>query len=79
MSLLLDVIEKVGPKREAITAGLRALKAYPTLLGPVTFNENGQNVSGVMAGIVVVQDGKWIDWEKSEYATGKRHLKRLGE
>lgn len=78
MSLLLDVIEKVGPKREDIAAGLRAVKDHPTLLGPVTFNEYGQNTNS-SAGIVVVQDGKWISWEKSEFASGKRKLKRLGE
>ncbi len=78
MTLLLDVIEKVGPKREAIAVGLRSVKEHPTLLGPVTFNDNGQNVNS-SAGIVVVQDGKWIDWDKSEYASGKRKLRRLGE
>lgn len=76
MTLLLDVIEKVGPKREDIIKGLRAVKEHPTVLGPVTFNEYGQNVNST-ASIVVVQDGKWISWEKSEYASGKRKLKRL--
>ncbi|RTL55275.1 MAG: branched-chain amino acid ABC transporter substrate-binding protein [Bradyrhizobiaceae bacterium] len=76
MSLLLDVIEKVGPSRDAIVKGLRAVKEHPTLLGPVTFNDHGQNINST-ASVVVVQDGKWIGWDKSEYATGKRKLSRL--
>lgn len=75
-NLLIDVIEQVGPSRAAIIKGLKNLKEHPTLFGPVTFNEHGQNINS-KAGIVVVQDGKWISWEKSDYASGKRKLRGL--
>jgi branched-chain amino acid transport system substrate-binding protein len=78
MTLLLDVIESVGPSRAAIVAALRAIKDHPTILGPVTFNDHGQNVNS-KADVVVVQDARWVTWEKSKYATGERNLKQLNK
>lgn len=74
-NMLMDIIEKVGPDRKKIIEALRAAKDHPTVIGPVTFNDHGQNVNDT-TDIVVVQDGKWVSWEKSEYASGKRKLKR---
>ena len=39
-----------------------------------TFDDFGQNINPTTTKYVV-QDGKFIDWDKSEYATGKRKLK----
>ncbi len=75
-NLLMDVIEQVGPDREKITQALRNTKDHPTVIGPVTFNDHGQNINDT-TDVVVVQDGKWVPWEGSDYATGKRKLKRL--
>jgi branched-chain amino acid transport system substrate-binding protein len=75
-NMLIDIIEQVGPDREKIKRALRDVKDHPTMLGPVTFNENGQNIHS-SASVVVVQDGKWTSWDKSEYASGKRKLKNL--
>lgn len=75
-NMLIDIIEKVGPDRDKIKKALRDVKDFPTMLGPVTFNDNGQNIHST-ASVVVVQDGKWVSWDQSEYASGKRKLKAL--
>lgn len=77
-NLLMDVIEKTGPNRQKIAQALRKTKNHPTLIGNVTFNDHGQNINDT-ADIMVVQDGKWVVWDQSEYATGKRKLKRLSQ
>ena len=74
--LLIDVIEKNGPDRNKIADVLRHIKDHKTLIGRVTFNEHGQNIYDT-ADVVIVQDGKWLTFDKSEYASGKRKLKRL--
>ena len=74
-NLLMDVIEQVGPDRGKITEALRKTKDHQTLLGPVTFNEKGQNINDT-ADVIIVQDGKWITYDSSDYAKGKRKLKR---
>ena len=40
---------------------------------PVTFDDHGQNTVPLITKYVV-QDGKWVVWEDSEYASGKRKL-----
>jgi branched-chain amino acid transport system substrate-binding protein len=40
----------------------------------VTFDDHGQNTVALISKYVV-QDGKWVIWEDSEYASGKRKLK----
>jgi branched-chain amino acid transport system substrate-binding protein len=74
-NLLMDIIEKVGPDRKKIADALRKTKDHPTVVGSVTFNDHGQNINDTSE-VVVVQDGKWVTWDKSEYASGKRKLKR---
>lgn len=78
MSLVLDIIERVGPDRAKIREALNAVKDYDTIIGPVTFDEHGQNIVPLITKYVV-QDGRWTVWEDSEYATGKRRLRRLPE
>jgi len=75
-NLLMDVIEKVGPDRAKIAAELRKAKDHPTVIGSVTFNDHGQNINDT-SDVMVVQDGHWIVWDRSEFATGKRKLKRI--
>jgi branched-chain amino acid transport system substrate-binding protein len=74
-NLLMDVIEQVGPDRSKISDALRKVKDHDTLLGPVTFDGKGQNINDT-ADVIIVQDGKWITYDSSEYAKGKRKLKR---
>lgn len=73
-TLAMDTIEKVGPDRAKILDALANVKDYESIVGKVTFDEYGQNINPTTTKYVV-QDGKWIDWEDSEYKTGKRKLK----
>jgi branched-chain amino acid transport system substrate-binding protein len=74
-NLIMDEVEKVGPSRGRLVDALRAAKDHPTLVGNVTFNDKGQNTNDT-ADLIVVQDGVWLDFAKSEYAMGVRKLKR---
>lgn len=73
MSLILDTIEEVGPDRKKVRDVLNKTKDHDSIVGAVSFDENGQNTVAVISRYVV-QDGKWTLWEDSEYATGKRKL-----
>ncbi len=75
MDLILDMIEEVGPSRKAVVKRMQDVKGYEAIVGSVTFDEHGQNISPAITKYVV-QDGKWVPWQDSEYATGKRKLKR---
>jgi branched-chain amino acid transport system substrate-binding protein len=72
--LLMDTIEKVGPDRKKIVAALGNVKDRDSIVGKITFDDHGQNIVPVITKYVV-QDGKWVLWEDSEFATGKRKLK----
>lgn len=73
-TLVMDTIEKTGPNRKKINDELAKVKNYESIVGKITFDEYGQNINPTTTKYVV-QDGKWIDWEDSEYASGKRKLK----
>lgn len=73
-NVLMDAIEEVGPDRKKVTEWLNSnVSNYDTIVGPVTFDDHGQNTVAVITKYVV-QDGKWVVWEDSEYAAGKRSL-----
>jgi branched-chain amino acid transport system substrate-binding protein len=74
MQLILDKIEAVGPDRAKVTAALGNVKDYDSIIGPVTFDDHGQNTVSLITKYVA-QDGKWLVWEDSEYGSGKRKLK----
>jgi len=73
-TLVMDTIEKVGPNRKKINEALGKVKDYEAIIGKITFDDYGQNINPVTTKYVV-QDGKWLAWEDSEYASGKRKLK----
>ncbi len=75
MNLILDGIEKVGPSRRALVKWMEDIKDYDSIVGKVTFDEHGQNISPAITKYVV-QDGVWVPWKSSEYASGKRQLKK---
>lgn len=66
MDLLLDTIEKAGPDREKVIKELIKVKSHDSIVGPITFDDHGQNINPAIVPYVV-QDGKWIPWEDSKY------------
>ncbi|MGP0091284.1 MAG: branched-chain amino acid ABC transporter substrate-binding protein [Xanthobacteraceae bacterium] len=73
MKLLLDKIEAVGPDRAKVTDALADVVNYDSIIGPVSFDDHGQNTVPLISKYVV-QDDKWVIWEDSEYAASKRKL-----
>ncbi|MDF2365652.1 branched-chain amino acid ABC transporter substrate-binding protein [Sneathiella sp.] len=74
MNVLLDAVEEAGPDRQAITKALNTMPAKEYSIGMVEFDDHGQNVNSLVTPLVV-QDGAWVTWDESEYASGKRTLK----
>lgn len=72
-TLVMDVIERVGPDRKKIRDELNKTRDYQSIVGPVTFDDHRQNAVPLITKLVV-QDGKWIAWDDSEFASGKRKL-----
>jgi branched-chain amino acid transport system substrate-binding protein len=73
MSMLLDSIEKVGPDRKKVIADLANVKDRDSIVGKITFDDHGQNTVPIITKYVI-QDGKFVEWDDSEYASGKRKL-----
>jgi branched-chain amino acid transport system substrate-binding protein len=73
MDLILNAIEKVGPDRKKVIGEMAHVKDRDSIVGTITFDDHGQNIVAVVTRYVV-QDGKFVEWEDSEYATGKRKL-----
>jgi branched-chain amino acid transport system substrate-binding protein len=73
MDMILDSIEKVGPDRKKVTAELANVKDRESIVGKITFDDHGQNTVPLITRYVV-QDGKFVEWDDSEYASGKRKL-----
>jgi branched-chain amino acid transport system substrate-binding protein len=72
-NLVIDAIEKVGPDRKRVRSDLNATRGHQSIVGEVTFDDHRQNAVPLITKFVV-QDGKWIVWEDSEFASGKRKL-----
>jgi branched-chain amino acid transport system substrate-binding protein len=72
-NLIIDAIEAVGPDRTKVAGHLKRTKNANTIIGPVEFDAHGQNTVSLISKYVS-QDGKWVLWEDSEYASGKRAL-----
>lgn len=73
MNMILDSIEKVGPDRKKVIADLADVKDRDSIVGKITFDDHGQNTVPVITKFVV-QDGKFVEWDESEYKSGKRKL-----
>jgi branched-chain amino acid transport system substrate-binding protein len=73
MELILDSIEKVGPDRKKVIAEMATVKDRDSIVGKITFDDHGQNTVPVITKYVI-QDGKFVEWDDSEYASGKRKL-----
>jgi len=73
VNLMLEAIKKVGPEdKKALAKAIRETE-YKGILGVTKFDEFGQTVSGGL-NAKVSQDKKWLVWDDSEYAKGKRKL-----
>jgi branched-chain amino acid transport system substrate-binding protein len=72
-NLVMDAIEKVGPDRKKVRSELNRTRDYQTVVGTITFDDHRQNAVPLITKFVV-QDGKWIVWEDSDYAKGRRKL-----
>jgi branched-chain amino acid transport system substrate-binding protein len=75
-NLIIDAIEKVGPNRKNVIDVLNHTKDADTIIGKVTFDDHGQNIVPLVTKYVV-DDGKWVVWEDSSYAKGKKKLAGL--
>jgi branched-chain amino acid transport system substrate-binding protein len=73
MDLILDTIEHVGPARKAVRDALGEVKDRDSIVGKITFDDHGQNTVPLITKYVA-ENGKWVVWEDSDYATGKRKL-----
>ncbi|RDD63110.1 branched-chain amino acid ABC transporter substrate-binding protein [Ferruginivarius sediminum] len=73
MNLVLDKIEEVGPDRRKVRDALNKVEGRDSIVGEITFDDHGQNAVALITKFVV-QDGKWVVWEDSEYASGERKL-----
>lgn len=73
VNLIIEAIRKVGPEdKKKLAKTIREIE-YHGILGVTKFDEFGQTISGGLT-VKVSQDGKWILWENSDYAKGKRNL-----
>lgn len=73
-NLYIQAIEEVGPDRAEVIEWLNTnVQNIETAIGPVNFDEHGQNNVPLITPHVS-QDGKWVPWDKSEYAAGERTL-----
>jgi len=58
-----------------VRAELNKTRDYESVVGRITFDDHRQNAVPVISKFVV-QDGRWMVWEDSDYAKGKRALVR---
>jgi branched-chain amino acid transport system substrate-binding protein len=72
--ILLNALKQCGDNPTP-AAMIDAIKDSETtgIMGTTTFNEYGQT-NNVAAYMLVVQDGKWVPFDESEYANGTRTL-----
>ncbi len=70
--IIVKALEQEGPDKEALVDAVVDME-YSGLLGTTTFNDFGQT-ENVVSTIFVIQDGKFVPWYDSEYATGDRVL-----
>lgn len=75
MKQVVEAVEAVGPDRRKIAAKLAETKHADSLIGKITYDDHRQNIEPSVS-CYVVQDGKWVFWDDSDYASGKRSLKK---
>jgi len=73
VNLIIGALKKVGPDDKKRLAKAIRETEYHGILGVTKFDEFGQTLSGGL-NVKVSQDKKWVLWEGSEYAKGKRSI-----
>ncbi len=71
-NLIVAAIEKVGPDRALIVEAMNK-SSGTDIIGEIRFNEYGQNDIPLVTAYVS-QDGVWVPFDDSEYASGMRTL-----
>lgn len=72
VGIFLDALKKVGPDRMAIVDYIADPNfSYTGIIGLTLLDKDGQSSTGGLT-MKVSQDGKWINWNESDYFTGKR-------
>lgn len=70
--IILEALRQVGPDRVRLTDAIRGI-TYGGLMGVTTFDREGQSRLMTTTNYVV-QDGKWVVWDESDYGKGRRRL-----
>ncbi|MBA7565344.1 branched-chain amino acid ABC transporter substrate-binding protein [Candidatus Atribacteria bacterium 1244-E10-H5-B2] len=76
-NVVLTALKKVGADRGKLIDEIAVTKDFDLIFGGWSFDEHGQTDLELYRAYVS-QDGKWVVWEESEYATGKRLLPVIG-
>jgi branched-chain amino acid transport system substrate-binding protein len=74
-NVIMKAIEKVGPDRAKLVEAISKTDTED-IIGRIHYNEFRQNDSALVTAYVS-QDGKWVSWNDSEYASNKRMLPGL--
>ncbi len=69
-TIITNAINEVGTDRAAVAEYINTTDMEDTIIGPVRFNEYGQNEIP-LATAFVVEDGTWVVWDNSKYAAGE--------
>lgn len=71
-NVILQALKEVGPDSAKLIEAIPKV-SLDGLLGVTTFNEIGQT-NNTLSTILVVDDGVWVDYNDSNYKTGKKSL-----
>jgi branched-chain amino acid transport system substrate-binding protein len=70
--VIVELIKRYGPDRKAIVENFRNAKNIETIFGNQSFDADGE-LQPKRPGLAVLQDGKWMRFDKSEYK--KKYMK----
>ena len=71
--IILSALEKVGPDDSKALIDTLHKTNYTGVVGLTKFDPEGEAIESKVD-VVVSQDGQWVKWPESEYASGKRSL-----
>ncbi|MCL5935811.1 MAG: branched-chain amino acid ABC transporter substrate-binding protein, partial [Firmicutes bacterium] len=72
-NIIIEALKKVGPDKKGLVEEIRKAQ-HSGVLGKTSFDEYGDTTNTQIITTAVSQDGKWIPWEKSDYAKGTKKL-----